>query len=89
MKTTISVSVDKDAKDSAQAIAKSAGLNLSTLVNAYFNQLAATRRIEFYAPEPMTPKLEKLIAEVEAEIATGNISAPFANAEDFLTDLKR
>lgn len=88
MKTTISISVDKEAKESAQAIAKSAGLNLSSLVNAYFNQVSATRRIEIYAPEPMTPKLEKLIAGVEAEIAAGKVSKPFTKAEDFLADLK-
>lgn len=89
MKTTISISVDLSAKESAQKIAESVGLTLSGLVNAYFNQVAATRRIELYAPEPMTPKLEKLIAEVEAEISAGKVSKPFTKAEDFLADLKR
>lgn len=89
MKTTISISVDKEAKESAQAIAKSAGLNLSSLVNAYFTQVAATRRIEIYAPEPMTPKLEKLIAKVEVEISEGKVSKPFTKVEDFLTALKK
>ncbi len=88
MKTTISVSVDKLAKESAQAIAKSAGITLSTLVNAYFNQVAATRRIEIYAPEPMTPKLEKLIGKAEKEIARGETIGPFDNVDDFLAALK-
>ncbi|MBI2592258.1 type II toxin-antitoxin system RelB/DinJ family antitoxin [Candidatus Saccharibacteria bacterium] len=88
MKTTISVSVDKSAKESAQAIAKSAGITLSTLVNAYFNQVAATRRIEIYAPEPMTPKLEKLIGKAEKEIARGETIGPFDNVDDFLAALK-
>jgi DNA-damage-inducible protein J len=89
MNTVISVKVDKEVKDSAQEVAKNAGLTLSTLVNAYLRQVAATRRIELYAPEPMTPNLEKLIAEVEAELKQGKTSKTFSNVNDFLDDLKR
>jgi addiction module RelB/DinJ family antitoxin len=89
MKTVISVKVDPDVKASAQEVARSAGISLSTLVNAYLRQVAATRRIEIYAPEPMTPKLEKLIAEVEAERQDGQASEPFEDVEDFLQNLKR
>ena len=89
MKTVISVKVDKDVKASAQEVANSAGLTLSTLVNAYLRQVAATRRIELYAPEQMTPKLEKLIAEVEAELKSGKASKEFTNVEEFLADLKK
>jgi addiction module RelB/DinJ family antitoxin len=89
MNTVISVKIDKDVKASAQEVAKSAGLSLSTLVNAYLRQVAATRRIELYAPEPMTPKLESLIAEVEAELSAGKVSRKFDDVEDFLGDLKK
>jgi addiction module RelB/DinJ family antitoxin len=89
MNTVISVKVDKDVKASAQEVANSAGLTLSTLVNAYLRQVAATRRIELYAPEQMTPKLEKLIAEVEAELQTGKASKEFDSVEEFLADLKK
>jgi addiction module RelB/DinJ family antitoxin len=88
MNTVISVKVDKDVKASAQEVANSVGLTLSTLVNAYLRQVAATRRIELYAPEPMTPKLEKLIEEVEAELKTGKASKKFDSVEEFLADLK-
>lgn len=88
MKTVISVRLDKEVKESAQEVANSAGLTLSTLVNAYLRQVAATRRIEIFAPEPMTPKMEKIIESVEAEIAAGKISKPFDNPQDFLADLK-
>jgi addiction module RelB/DinJ family antitoxin len=87
MKTVISVKIDKDVKESAQEVAKSAGLTLSTLVNSYLRQVSATRRIELYAPEQMTPQLEKLIAEVEKSIESGNVSKEFTNAEDFIADL--
>lgn len=89
MNTVISVKIDKEVKESAQEVAKNAGLTLGTLVNAYLRQIAATRRIELYSPEPMTPKLEKLIAEVEKELKSGKKSKPFTNADDFLADLMR
>jgi addiction module RelB/DinJ family antitoxin len=88
-KTVISVKVDRDVKDSAQGVAKSAGLTLSSLVNAYLRQIAATRRIEFFVPEEMTPQLENLVAEIENELKTGVISPAFDNANDFLADLKK
>lgn len=89
MNTVISVKIDKDVKESAQEVAKSAGLTLSSLVNAYLRQIAATRRIEIYSPEPMTPKLEKLIAEVEKSIEAGSTVGPFDNADDFLEALHK
>jgi addiction module RelB/DinJ family antitoxin len=87
--TVISVRIDKDVKEAAQEVANSAGLTLGTLVNAYLRQVSATRRIELYAPEPMTPNLEKLIAEVEQELKSGKTSKKFNNADDFLVDLKK
>lgn len=87
--TVISVRIDKDVKEAAQEVANSAGLSLGTLVNAYLRQVSATRRIELYAPEPMTPNLEKLISEVEQELKSGETSKKFNNADDFLVDLKK
>ena len=89
MSTVISVRTDKDIKDAAAQVAKSAGISLSALINSYLRQVVATRRIELYAPEPMTPKLESLVAEVEAELADGKVSKKFSKAEDFLADLKK
>ena len=89
MNTVISVRVDSAVKISAQEVAASAGLKLGTLINAYLRQLVATRRIEFYAPEQMSPKLERLVAEVEAELDAGKVSKKFRTAEDFLSDLKQ
>ncbi len=88
-KTVISVRIDREVKESAQEVAKSAGLTLSTLVNAYLRQVVATRRIELFAPEEMTPKLEGLIAEFEADLKAGKVSRPFTNVDDFLADLKK
>lgn len=89
MKTVISVKVDKDVKERAQEVAASAGISISTLLNAYLRQISVTRRIELYAPEPATPKLEELIASVEAEINRGEVSKGFSDVDEFLADLKK
>ncbi len=88
MNTVISIRIDADVKASAQEVAKSAGLTLGTIVNAYLRQVAATRRIEIFAPEPMSPKLEGYIAEVERQIARGEVSKTFTSIDDFINDLK-
>ena len=89
MNTVISVKVEKQVKDAAAEVAKSTGLTLSALVNAYLRHVVATRRIELFAPEPMTPKLEKLIASVERELKSGKVSKKFEDADAFLADLKK
>lgn len=89
MKTVISVKVDKDVKDRAQEVAESAGISISTLINSYLRQISATRRIELFAPEQMTPKLEAMIAEVEQEIANGEVSDGYSSVDEFIAELKR
>lgn len=56
-------------------------ISLSMRVNACLRQIAATRRIKLYAPEPMTPKLEALIREVEKERLSGKKSEAFDTAD--------
>lgn len=89
MKTVISVKIDSETKDAAQEVAKSAGLTLSALVNAYLRQVVATRRIELYVAEPMSPHLESLIAEVEKDLLSGKASKAFDDVDEFLEDLKQ
>ena len=65
-----------------QEVAKSAGLMLSALINSYLTQVVATRHIELYAPEPMTPQLEALLTEIEPSLAASNdLNKPFNSAE--------
>jgi len=85
----ISVRTDQATKQKAAGVAKRFGIPLSTLINAYLHELAESGQIHFSSAEVMTPKLEKLVAEVEAEIASGQVSAPFDSVEDFLADLKK
>lgn len=89
MKTAvINFKVDPLVKAAAQKRAKKLGLSLSVFLQQQLQAFAfgESVRIEFPA-EPMTPHLEKLIEEVEAEIAAGEVSPAF-DAED-LEGMKR
>ncbi|OGG89266.1 hypothetical protein A2592_00170 [Candidatus Kaiserbacteria bacterium RIFOXYD1_FULL_42_15] len=85
-KTVISVKIDKDTKEAAQEVAKGMGLNLSTLVNSYLKQVVYTRRVELFAPEVMSPKLEKAIL---ASVKSGVSSRAFATVDDLMEDLNK
>jgi addiction module RelB/DinJ family antitoxin len=89
MNTVISVRINKQVKASAQEVAESIGIKLGTLINSYLRQIVATRRIELYAPEKMSPKLEGLISEVETELQSGMVSKKFTDEDSFLKDLKQ
>ena len=87
MNKVITVKTDAATKKAAQELAKEMGLTLNSLINSYLKQVIVTRHVELYAPEPMTPKLEKLLKEAEEEIKRGEVSRAHDNIEDFLEDL--
>ncbi|HMA77663.1 MAG TPA: DUF6364 family protein [Candidatus Paceibacterota bacterium] len=83
MNTVLSIKTDKETKAAAQEVAKSMGLTLSALVNSYLKQVVATRRVELYAPEPMSPELEATLTEIDADIKAGrNLSPIFSSEKD-------
>lgn len=85
--------IDKEIKKRAKANAESLGIPLSTLINMYLKDFSTTGHIEFqveqFPAEKMTPKLEKLLEEVEKEIANGEVSPAFDNVEDAIAWLDR
>ena len=85
--TTMSFKIDKALKSKAQDTAKAIGIPLSTLINAYLKDFAATGRVEFTASEEMTPQMERIIEEVEGEIARGKTSELFDTAEEAIAYL--
>ena len=89
MKTAVlSVKVDEDVKQRAQAVAGSFGIPLSTLVNAYLMELSESKQVYFSAVEIMTPKMEKIIEDFEAEHAEGDTEGPFDSAKDMIASLE-
>jgi addiction module RelB/DinJ family antitoxin len=88
MKTaTVNFKTDDATKAKAQAVAKQIGIPLSNLLNAYLYELANTGSVHFTASEPMTEKMEILIAEAEKEIAAGEVSGPFESLEEMFEHL--
>ena len=89
MNTTMTFKIDKAVKERAQATAKSLGIPLSTIINAYLREMSATGRVAFATTEPMTPQTEKIIEAFAKEIKTGDTEGPFNDVEDFLASLKK
>lgn len=88
MKTAIvNFKTDDATKAKAQAVAKQIGIPLSSLLNAYLYELAATGSVHFTASEPMTEKMEQIIAQAETEIAAGEVSKPFGTLEEMFAHL--
>ncbi len=88
MTTTMTIKIDKDLKLRAQKTAKEIGIPLSTIINAYLREVAASGHVEFTAAEQITPKMEKIIEQAEKEIAAGETSGPFETIEEAITHLK-
>lgn len=86
--TVLSVKLDKRLKEDARDVAEMIGFPLSTLVSAYLRQLVHTRRVDFSAPERMTPEMENMIGETDTDIRAGkNLVGPFYTASDFIASL--
>ena len=79
---TINFKTDESTKQKAQEVAKKLGIPLSNILNAYLYELASTGSIHFSVAEPMTEKMEKIVAEAEKEIAAGELSGPFESLEE-------
>ena len=83
MKTMINIKTDKDIKIKAQNVAKELGLPLGTVLNAYLRDFIREKKVSFSAPHKMTPRLEKLISQVERDIKAGrNLSPVFTSADE-------
>lgn len=87
--TTISLKTKKHVKQLAEMRAKQLGIPLGTLVNAFLRHLGQTGEVHFTVAEPVTPKMEKIIDEMRAEIMAGDTYGPFnlEESEAFLDNI--
>ncbi|MYB39889.1 hypothetical protein F4X86_01160 [Candidatus Saccharibacteria bacterium] len=88
MNKVITIKTDAATKKAAQELAQELGLTLNSLINSYLKQVIVTRHVELYAPEPVTPKLEKLLEEAEESIKKGEVGPEFDDVDDFINDLR-
>ena len=84
---TVNFKTDLATKQKAQDVASKLGIPLSNLLNAYLYELATTGSVHFSVAEPMTEKMEGLIAEAEREIAAGEVSGPFETLDEMIAHL--
>ena len=73
----INIKTDKKLKDEAQKVAKELGLPLGTVINAYLREFTRTKEAKFSLIPRMTPKLEKVLDEVELDLKRGRNFSPF------------
>lgn len=90
MTTVIHLKADKEVKENAQKLAKELGLSLSDVINASLRNFIRTREITFSDIPTMTPKLEKLLDEVEEDIKHNrNLSPKFKTAKEAIDYLNK
>ncbi len=91
MKTAvINFKVDPKIKARAQKRASKLGISLSMVLNDQLRKFAEGEAVHVEFPtEQMTPHLEKLIEEVRAEVARGEVSPAFDNTVDAIAWLKQ
>ena len=92
--TTINIKIDTKLKDEASALADEFGMSLGTMIKVLVRQtvrkkhLAIDTREEQFPPEQMTPQMEKIIAEVDADIRAGRTEGPFT-PQEFIAELRK
>lgn len=90
MKTMINIKADVEVKEHAQAIARELGLPLSAIVNAFLKEFIRTRSLSVSAVPQMSPALERVLAEIDADIKTGkNLSPQFTSTDDAIAYLNQ
>lgn len=83
MKTTINIKADSEVKEHAQAVAAELGLPLSAVINAFLKEFIRTKSFSVSALPQMSPQLERVLADIDADIKAGkNLSPVFTSAAD-------
>ena len=91
MTTIINFKTDKKVKSEAQAIAKKMGINLSDVLNILLRSFVRDKELNINLEEP-SEFFIKSMAQAQADLAKGDVSPGFDNAEDaikWLNDKKR
>lgn len=68
MRTVINIKTEKQVKQNAQKLAKSLGLSLSAVINAYLKQFVRNKAVNFSVAPQMSNELENLLGSAEFDI---------------------
>ena len=86
----IYIKTQPEVKAKAQKIAKTLGLSLSSLVDAWLRQFVKTKRLTFSAEEERPSKyLIESIRKSEEELRKGETSPAFDNVKDAIDWLEK
>lgn len=86
-KSVINFKVDSEVKDQAQLLARELGVPLSTVINAQLKQFLRERSLAVDATPRMTPYLESILTEVEADRALGRNVTRTVDLEESMAHL--
>ena len=75
-KITINIKADRKVKEKAQKVARSFGIPLSTIINAYLNQLIRTKEIHFYLEEELKSSAKRRLDRLQKEAIKGKNLSP-------------
>ena len=86
MKTMINIKADKEVKENAQQVARELGLPLSSVINAFLKEFIRTRSLSVSAVPQMSPALERILHDVESDIAANKNVSPTLQSADEIGD---
>lgn len=88
-KTSINIKADRDVKQKAQKVAHDLGMPLSTIINAYLNQLIRTREVHFCVEGTLKPAVKRRLERLQrAAMAGKHLSPAFSSVEEAIRYLR-
>lgn len=82
-KVLLNVKTDKEIKEKARETARSLGMPLSTIINAYLTQFIRTEEVHFYLEGELKLSAKKRLDKLQKEALTGkNLSPTFKSAKE-------
>jgi len=83
MKTVLNVKTDKEVKIKAQKLAKSLGIPLSTVVNAYLKEFIREEKLTLSIEPQLRPEVARFLVKASADAKKGkNIIGPFETGKE-------
>lgn len=89
--STTTIKIDSKLKSEARALADELGMSFGTLVKVLLKQAVRKKGLtidtveERFSPEDMTPKMTKIIAEIERQRRAGTLET--ISHEEFMKEL--
>jgi len=87
-KAVLNIKTDPETKQQIQEFAAELGLPVSVIMNAQLKQMLRDRKVVFSTELEPTPYLEKIMNQVEMDLATKKNTTPTKTVGDVLAHLR-